>query len=181
MKQKKIFIGVELPSNIKKRLVQRIEKWRDLPIKWSREDNFHIALMTLGFVSEEKLPEICQQVRIAAENFEAFDLPLEKIVFGPSAEKARMVWLAGEANEKLRGLSEALEKELGIFQSEKKSFSAHVTLGRIRQEKWVNLPETPTINEKLSVHIPVDSLTIFESTVDQGKRKFIAIETCPLR
>jgi 2'-5' RNA ligase len=178
--QRRIFIGIDLPQIIKKRLCQRIEKWQNLPIKWSREDNFHITLLFLGYLYDEAIPDICQKTRKTCENFDSFDIKLDTIELGPSLDNPKMVWFTGVANDSLKQLQENLEKELNIFQSEKKTFRPHITLGINRKTKWEAMAEKPTILEKFPVSIPVESIGVFESRREDGQRKYIVLENCPL-
>jgi RNA 2',3'-cyclic 3'-phosphodiesterase len=178
--QRRIFIGISLPEKIKKRLYQKIEKWRDLPIKWSREENFHITLSFLGYLYDDVIFDVCRKVRSVSDNFDSFDINLEQIELGPNLENPNMIWLTGVANDNLKQLQENLEKELGIFQSEKKAFRPHVTLGRIRKTKWEVIAEKTLISEKFSVSIPVKSVEVLESRYEEGKRKYIVLENCPL-
>lgn len=178
--QRRIFIGIDLPQKVKKRLYQRIEKWQELPVKWSREENFHITLSFLGYLYDDVILDVCNKVRNVSNNSDSFDINLEQIELGPDLENPNMVWLIGEANENLKHLQENLEKELGIFQSEKKAFRPHMTLGRIRKTKWEALPEKPIISEKFSVSIPVENIEVLESRFEDGKRKYIVLENCPL-
>ena len=178
--QRRIFIGIDLPQKVKKRLYQRIEKWQEIPVKWSREENFHITLSFLGYLYDDVIFDVCHKVKKTSSNFDSFDINLEQIKLGPSLENPNMVWLTGVASENLKKLQENLEKELGIFQSEKKVFRPHITLGRIRKTKWEALPEKPEINEKFSVSIPVESVQVIESLYEDGKRKYIVLENCPL-
>ena len=178
--QRRIFIGIDLLQIVKKRLSQRIEKWQELPVKWSLEENFHITLLFLGYLNDDVIFDVCSKVRKTAKNFNSFDINLEQIELGPNLENPKMIWFTGEPNENLKKLQENLEKELGIFQRGKKAFRPHVTLGRIRKTKWEALPEKPIISENFSVSIPVESVQVLESRFEDGKRKFIVLENCPL-
>lgn len=179
--QRKIFIGINLPSNVQKRLNQKIEKWRDLPIKWSKEDNFHITLSFLGFIKDDNLADICLGVKKTVKNLESFDIEFERIELGPDAKKPRLVWFSGTASEKLKKLQSDIEKALNIFVSEKKLFKPHITLGRISKFKWETLPKIPVIEENFKVSISVEQVEIFESKIENGKRVYDILESCELR
>lgn len=181
MKQRKIFIGIRLPEYVKKRLSEKMEKWKNLPIQWSFEENLHITLLFIGYINDEAMIDICDKTRKAAEKTGGFDIKFEKIGFGPDEKNPRMVWLSGEANENLRNLVENLEKELGIAKTFRNEIRPHVTLGRIRQTVWKNLPEPPEVKEKLSISVPANSIDVVESVLEKGKRKFITLESCPLK
>ncbi len=179
--QRKIFIGVDLPAEVKKRLMQKIERWEGLPIRWSREENLHLTLTFLGFVDDEIIFDICEKVKNAVKEIEAFDIELDKIELGPTRdENARVVWFTGKADDRLKQLVENIEKELGIFRESKKVFKPHVTLGRVQKYNWQKLEKTPEISEKFSVLLPIDSVQIFESAVIDGKRKFDVIDSASL-
>ncbi|MFC1638296.1 RNA 2',3'-cyclic phosphodiesterase [Patescibacteria group bacterium] len=179
--QRKIFIGIDLPGKVKKRLMQKIEKYQDLPVRWSAEENLHITLVFLGHVDDDLLPEVCENVQRAVGDVDIFDIDFNRIELGPGpGAEAKMVWVSGEASEELKDLQEKIEKELGVFGREKKAFRPHITLGRIKQFGWSELDEFPEINEEYLLGIPVENVDIIESTVIDGKRKFMVIESCPM-
>lgn len=179
--QRKIFVGIDLPKEVKKRLMQKVAKWKDLPVRWSREENLHITLSFLGHVDDELLFDICEKVREAVQNMDAFDIDMDRIELGPEQGKdAKMFWFAGEASDELKNLQEKIEKELGFFHESKKVFRPHITLGRIKQYGWQRLEEIPQIKEEFHVSVPVDSVEVIESLVEEGKRKFVTIESCSL-
>jgi len=201
--QRRIFIGISLPDDVKKRIGQRIEKWKELPvhphtngenslsstdnknigvgIKWSLPENLHVTLSFLGFVSDESLADICQAVKEAAQDFESFDVDFEGLGVGPDPEDPRMVWLFGGANEELRKLQTEIEKSMDVFVSERKEFKPHVTLGKIDKPKWKALAEKPKIEESFKISIPIESVDIFESKIEKGRTRYTVLEACELR
>jgi 2'-5' RNA ligase len=179
--QRKIFIGVDLPAEVKKRLMQKMDKWKDMPIRWSKEENLHLTLAFLGHVDDELIYGICEGVREAAQEKEMFDVELSRIEIGPTQdEDAKLVRFSGEASEELKELVESIEIELGIFQGGKKIFKPHVTLGRVQKYNWQKLKKTPDISDDFSVLLPVESVQVFESAIVEGKRKFSVIDNCEL-
>ena len=180
--QRRIFIGIDLPGQVKKRLAQKIEKWKELPIKWLKEDNFHITLSFLGYLEDEDLSRICESISDASNDTDMFDIELDKIELGPEKGKdARLVWFSGQSNEELKNLQQKIEKTLGIFKAEKKEFYPHVTMGRIRKNKWQALEIIPEIDEDFKVSIPVEEVSVFDSRSEETAGKFAIIESCSLR
>lgn len=180
MQKRKLFIEIEVPDRLKKRLVEKTEKWQNLPVKWSRVENLHITLLFLGYVDESVMPDICQRVSEAASKIESFDINFEKIEIGPSPEKPQTIWFVGEPSEGLRSLHEEIEKELDIFQIEKKQFRPHITLGKIKKGKWEELKEVPVVDENFKVSFSVDNIFVMESRADEGGQEYHVIESCPL-
>jgi len=190
--QRKIFIGVELSPSVKKRLMQKVQKWADLPVRWSREENLHLNLINLGHVEDEIVYEICTKVRKVVEEIDLFDIDMDKIELspprqasgetGPSTDKnAKSFNFTGPESEKLKFLCEEIEKGLGIFNHSKKRFRPSIVLGRIQQYGWQRMDSIPEVEEKFTVLLPIESVEIFESGIIDGKRKFASIESCSLK
>ena len=181
MQKKKIFVEIEIPPQARKRLIQKIEQWKNLPVKWMKEANLHVTLAFLGYVDESVLPEICQKVASAAMRHESFDLEFEKITLGPNPEDPQMFWLEGSVSNELKALSESIEKELGIFRTEHKSFRPHITLGRIRTLKWDALKNKPLVEEKAKLVFSVENVLVMESSQEKGVAGYNVLESCPLQ
>jgi RNA 2',3'-cyclic 3'-phosphodiesterase len=178
--QRKLFIAINLPGEVQKRLFQKTEKWRDLPVKWTSKDCLHITLVFLGHVEDDILPETCKSVSDAVGDLEPFEIRLSEITTGPSENRPRVIWAVGEKSKELKELVERIEKSLGVYARDKKEFASHVTLGRIQGVKWKMLPSVPEIKEKVNLIIPIDQVEILESVLEDGKRKYLLIESCQL-
>ncbi len=179
--KRKIFISINIADKIKKRLILATEKWENLPVKWTREANLHVTLFFLGHIDDESAAEVCSIVQGVAENEDIFDLNMEKIELAPSADDPQIIWLSGEPSEELRKIHEKIEKELGMFKTERKIFRPHITLGRIRKHKREALEEKPEISEKFQLIIPVESIDIMASDFGDGQNEYALIEACPLK
>ena len=179
--KRKIFLNINIPPKVKRRIVSSVEKWRDLPIKWTKEENLHVTLLFLGYVETETLPAICEKVRQAVENTDIFDLDFEGMGLAPDRDDPQYVSVFGKPSEELRMLDEEIEKALGIFSKSKKSFRPHITVGRIRSKKWADLTEKPEISLTFSLGIPVESVDIMASDFGEGDSEYSIIECCPLK
>ncbi len=180
--QKRLFTAISLPEEIKKRLFRFVSKeYRDLPVKWVRQENFHITLNFLGYVQIEKIPEICESIRKVSESEDSFELEFTEVRIGPNPQKKKMIWATGEKSKELSELKYRLDKTLGLFIREKREFKPHITLGRIQREKWKKIYPEPLIERSLNFFIPVSSLEILESRFEKGKRVYYVLESFPLK
>ena len=179
--KRKLFISINIPDKVKKRLVAATEKWQELPVKWTKEANLHITLLFLGYVDEETIVKICQKVRESSEHEDIFDIEFDKIELFPSPDDPKMVALTGPASDELLKLHEKLEKALDIFTSSKQSFHPHVTLGRGRKYKWEALENKPSISERFSLIISAESIDVMASDFGGGESEYTIIEFCPLK
>ncbi|MFA5925348.1 MAG: RNA 2',3'-cyclic phosphodiesterase [Parcubacteria group bacterium] len=179
--QKRLFLGISVPENVKKRLFRLVEnKFQSLPVKWARPENMHITLSFLGHIQEENIPAICDSIRESLGNIGVFELDFEKIEYGPGQDSKRMIWATGKRSEELEELKFRLESALGDLRKEKKKFTPHITLGRIRRGEWLRLEKEPDIFEEYKFNVPVSSVELLESKSEKGKRVYYTLESFPL-
>ena len=186
---RRIFIAINLPEKIKSQLVKYQKKWPELPIKWTKKDNLHITLVFIGYLKDEEIPEICQIVEEMAGKNSVFTISLNKIVYAPPKKMPpRMVWASGEKSEQLTKLQRALENSLLAsplkenIKQEKRLYSPHITLGRIKRWdfKQLEIEERPSINENVSFNFEVSSIEIMESQLKRTGAEYTVLESVPL-
>ncbi|CAJ1962252.1 unnamed protein product [Cylindrotheca closterium] len=146
---KRIFIAVELPDDMKELCLETITD-RLLPldktendkstVKWVLEPSlFHCTLQFLGSVEEDRIQDLSDQLRGKVLSTPPFTLQLGGLGCFPnhkSTKNASVVWLGLEGEtQKLKDLSCTVmdtTEPLG-FRRERRPFSAHVTLGRVKR------------------------------------------------
>ena len=181
MKKHRIFIAINLPENIKKKLADYKEKWPELTARWTKSDNVHITLVFLGYVSDEEIPELCKILEETVSKYNSFDINLNKICYGPfrfsSGQAPRMVWAVGEKISELSLLKKELDKKLGVV--EDREFAPHITLARISKWAWQRLEpeERPEIDEDINLNFPVNSIEIMESVLKKSGPEYIILES----
>jgi 2'-5' RNA ligase len=128
----RIFIGLDIPAEIRERLHQYVERIRSFSpaARWARVESLHVTLKFIGEVSEAKIQEIQRAlVQIKAQPFE---IEFKDIGFFPSARSARVFWAGATATDALPQLVSMIEEsvdKLGIAR-EKRAYHAHLTLAR---------------------------------------------------
>ena len=169
MKQRKVFLGIPLPGVVGKRLARTVAPWADLPLRWTKERNYHVTLAFLGHIGDESVAEVCNRVAEAVIDIAPFDVLLEEIrLVTEAGADAETLWLTGTPNADLLSLHNALNDALGTNTAESRTFSPHVTLGRIREQAWQTLESYPDLSRRFSVLVPVESVTVFESIFEPG-------------
>jgi 2'-5' RNA ligase len=185
----RIFIAINFPEDIKKKLTDYQSKWPTLPIRWTRKENLHITLIFLGYLSDEDLLEICKIAKEVASRIPSFSVNLNKIYYGPPKKMPpRMVWVEGEKSQEFAKLQIDLEKSLMTsekvrFSPEERAFSPHITLGRIKawEFRQIEPEERPEVNEEISLNFEVNSIEIMESQLKRGGPEYTILESCPLK
>lgn len=177
----KIFISINIPSRAKKRLNFAMQKWQDLPIKWVKEADLQLNLISLGVTEEDMLFEICKKVKNISEKEDIFDLEFDQIKLFPSAENPKSIVLMGKISEELKNLINSIEEELELSNVPRKTFYPHITLGRVRKNKWEELESKIAIEEKSSIIVTVTNLDIMTYGLGEEGGKFAILESCPLK
>jgi 2'-5' RNA ligase len=130
----RIFIGIDLPENIKENLKEIIEKVKKIKeAKLVKIENLHITLKFLGEVEEEKIEVINRTLQHCADKSKSFNVKIKGIGVFPSEKKVRVLWAGIEDGEDLKNLNRKIEDALKNLGFEKeKEFVAHITIARFK-------------------------------------------------
>jgi len=193
MKQRhRVFIAINLPEDIKKKLADFQKKWPELPIRWTKLRNIHITLDFIGYIDNDELLDICKITKEVASRHSSFSVNLTKICYGPPYQNKfgtgqatdkkppRMIWAVGARSEEFASLKDDLDKTLST--SEKREFSPHITLGRIRKWEWQRIEpeERPAVEEDINLSFSVNSIEVMESELKRGGAEYTVLESAPL-
>lgn len=187
----RVFIAINLPEDIKKKVYDFRQKWDFLPVRWTKRDSLHLTLVFIGYVSDEEVVQICNLTKQLAAKHQPFFINFEKILYGPPLRQAqgkppRMFWLKGKASEELSRIKKELENTLissdglGAFRSEHRPFSPHITLARIKMGEWHNLEKLPEIEQDFKAGFAVNSLEVMESDLKKDGAEYAVLESCLL-
>ncbi len=136
MEKIRAFIAVDIENKEFSNLITEIQKKiLDIgaDVKPVPPENVHLTLRFLGDVETTLLEKIIDIIRLI--NFQPFEIRLKGTGAFPSMRKINVIWIGLErGQEELNKLSRLLEtdlKKLG-FPQDKKGFSPHVTIARLR-------------------------------------------------
>jgi RNA 2',3'-cyclic 3'-phosphodiesterase len=134
------FIAIELPSQIKAALAQLQDNLRtskNASVKWVEPQSIHLTLKFLGNVDEAEIPAVTKALSEAVKGVAPFSLQLGDPGAFPDTHAPRVVWVGvGGEIEPLSTLHNNIDRVLAPlgFPPEKRAFSPHLTLGRVRDE-----------------------------------------------
>lgn len=133
------FFCIELDGAIQAelaRIIQRLQRKVAARIAWVRRENLHVTLKFLGEIDPASLPSLQSAASRALVGLVPCDWQLDRLGAFPQLHRARVIW-AGcrEEPQPLQALHSALEAELERlgFERERGPFTAHVTLGRVKE------------------------------------------------
>ncbi len=165
----RLFLAVQLPAQVQERLGRVQDRLRDAraDVSWVKPANLHITLKFLGEIEPKRLERLQPVLAETASRAAPFVVAIGGVgTFG--GRVPRVVWAGiGNGAEPLGSLARAIEGGLARvgFPKEKRAFSAHLTLGRVRSA--TNLPHlTAVLRETAAEHFgeaPVDRFALMQS------------------
>ena len=167
------FIAIDIDANNRTALGdlrQRLKSEVDIKksdVKWVKPGNIHLTLKFLGEIKDEQVVDVCNMTKEVAGRNDGFELDIESVGhFGDRS--ARVLWVGtGKGRENLLQLQKDLEQQLASagFQPEKRAYSGHLTLCRIRNPKaGFKLAQVAEQHRDYKVGVmPADSITVFQS------------------
>jgi 2'-5' RNA ligase len=134
------FICIEIPHSIKARIeqLQNTLKVIDARVSWAKPANIHLTLKFLGAVEATRIERVASSVKRAAAGIGQFEIEVGGAGCFPSPRSPLVLWVGFSAiPPALQQLYANLEDELARegFALEKRKFSPHLTIGRLRGPK----------------------------------------------
>lgn len=131
------FIAIGIPKNIKDKIGVYEEPLRKerAKISWIKPENIHITLKFLGEVEENKIQEIYEALKKCVSNQKPFDIEVIGTGGFPNLNRPRIIWVGlKKGSEELKTLAKSIDNELEKlgFRKEKRGFSPHLTVGRVK-------------------------------------------------
>lgn len=162
------FIRSFISIAIETRVLEKIRGFQDELIKkigktasrvsWVKPETIHLTIKFLGDIPVNQVNSILTSLQRAADGVESFSLHFEGLGVFPNFQKPRVIWIGiSEGIDPLQKLHLRVELELAKtgIPREKKKFSGHLTLGRIR-----TLGDASALHDLLlSVAYPVAGLS----------------------
>ena len=140
MSQIRSFIAIELSPLIKVKIeeIQNNLKSLTSDVRWVRPEGIHLTLKFLGNIEEERIPEVSDIIRKCSTDTTSFTLSVRSLGAFPNEKNPKVIWAGAEDDSgTLAKLQQALENILSSigFKVEKRAFSPHLTLGRLKSPK----------------------------------------------
>ncbi len=181
----RLFIAISLEDKIKKAIssIRKKLKIDVLKPKWVDSKNCHITLKFLGEVEKERLQEILNILKDEALKCKPFSISFGEIGAFPKPDYPRVVWIGIEMGyDSLLPIVNYLENEFERigFPKEKRPFSAHLTLARIRNPQKTSLLFPYLSKRFIPSEMEVKSIELIESKLTPGGSIYTTVESFQL-
>lgn len=179
----RLFIAVDLSEEIRGALGSLINSLKRLgaDVRWSPENNLHLTLKFLGDTPDAKIEETAGALRAIAAGRVPFSVSFGGLGAFPDIKNPRILWVG-----LVSGLNEMNDLALDVetrmvrlgFAKEERSFSPHLTLGRVRTAR--NLGVLSQVVEgsgyRLDPQLIVDHMTLYQSTLTPEGSVYSALQ-----
>ena len=179
------FLAFEIPETVRSRLAAlRYELRSDLPAaRWTRPEGWHLTLKFLGETEPKTLEELTAILEPALKGLGAVTAHLHGSGFFPTPANPRVAWIGGDVNgsEPVVAAVEAAAAAVG-FARERRPWSAHVTLARLRS-RWPHSAVERFLEWGRNVDLGTfecAEVVLIESALEPGGAVYTPLERIPL-
>ena len=131
------FIAVPLTERVREEITGVIEQLKYLGgnVRWAAPVSLHLTLKFLGDLAPTRCSEVFEGTKTALKGFAPFRIRFSGTGAFPNLRRPRVFWVGVEDHgamlEQIQGALEDTLAQRG-FPREKRSFSPHLTIGRVR-------------------------------------------------
>lgn len=182
----RLFIALPLPEHVEKHLGDLIDELRGYGgnVRWVPAGNIHLTVRFLGETDPALVNRLADEMTKVAGRYERLKATADQLGAFPNLRRPRVLWVGlSEPTGGLKLLARDMEKavhKLG-FKAEKKGFKAHLTLGRVRDQRDIE----PLVDHVAALRFEplpfeLDRLVLFESTLTPQGSIYERLHESPL-
>ena len=183
----RLFLAIPIDKQILDTLAGVVDKLRGSrgPVRWVRPEGMHLTLKFLGDTAEDRVEPLVRAVTEICQNVVPFPISVTGAGAYPNLRRPRVLW-AGvvENSHTLKRLVKSVEEETEKldWEREKRGFSPHITIGRIKGN--MNIARlTTAVKEIKDEHWgdqEVGELVLYSSKLQPGGAVYEKIHVFPL-
>ncbi len=181
--QKRIFIALNVPAEGVRLIASRVRSIRkELPgIIWEKPEKWHITVHFLGAIPASKIRQVGEILIKLTIGLHPFSVSLSGLTFLPNHTAPKILILPLEPCQALSSFQAGLSSALsvcGIGVRENRTFTPHLTIGRIRNTK-----ETGGFEKMHHFHVKmwISTVSLIESTLEPDGSSYARISTIHLK
>ena len=178
----RVFAAIELNRKMKRALRKMTSGLAEFKkdVRWAKEEQIHLTLKFMGEVADQDVAQVCDVCEEVAGGLKPFPLVVERCGCFPSDGKVRVIWGGGldSVSAELADCVRRLEDGLATmgFDRERRPFSAHMTIGRVRVDRSDGRLRKAAEGLKVSAASQmVDGLTVFDSSLHSSGAEHTAL------
>jgi len=184
------FIAISLPDEVKTQISTYIDDLKKFSrdVRWIKAENIHLTLKFLGEIDPEQVKLVKKCLHPLSNKFSRFTLNISGSGSFPGKKRPRVFWLGMEQSKEnpLFGIHKWIENQLLDlgFEKEKRRFSPHLTLGRVRSRGQADFSELFSDIENnpfVPITFQINEIFFMQSFLKPTGAEYQVIESYPLR
>jgi 2'-5' RNA ligase len=180
------FIALDISEQIRRDfsdIIDRLKKHK-ADVKWVPVDNIHLTLKFLGNTPENVISKIRDCLFNVVLSYNPFYIRIYTTGVFPNRKYPRVIWVGVGDSEILKKLYIDIENSMVSlgFKKEKRTFTPHLTIGRVRSQKGIiNLvDELDSYKEKDFGNIHVKTIKLMKSELNPQGAIYSCLYEIPL-
>jgi 2'-5' RNA ligase len=155
------FIAINIPDHVREAIGEFQKKLKEnrADVKWVRPESIHITLKFLGDVESDRIDELVGAIQDASKDNVPFTVSVSGVGTFPNDRRPRVLWVGVKNGaETLSDLAGNIDHALSTmgFEEEKRKYSAHLTLGRVRSPNYIE----KTVKDMRSMEFESEPFTV---------------------
>ena len=184
------FIAIRLSPTIILQISSYIEALQKISqdIRWTKAENIHLTLKFLGEIEDSRADMVKEKLYSVSKVFSQFSLKISGSGSFPGRKRPRVFWLGMEQSHEnpLFTVHKWIEDNLHTlgFEKEKRRFSPHLTIGRVRSKYPADFTDLFSFMDKNPfppIDLKVENLFFIQSFLKPTGAEYNIIESYPLR
>lgn len=181
------FIAIDFPDETRKALedIQKELKQSGAGVRWIKPSSIHLTLRFLGNIHAAQVEEIARAVAQEIRDQPPITLRPAGLGAFPSLRKPRVIWIGMEGEvQRLTGIQARVETALEVlgFAREKRSFRPHLTIGRVKDRRWLQslVDAVATLDMKPFNSFDADEIILYKSDLRPTGAIYTKLHRMPL-
>lgn len=178
--KRRIFVAIDLPTDLKTEIGESVRQWQWLPIRWLRQESWHITIIPPVYLEDAHvalLSSVLEKHRLGG----SFTLQFSKIILAPPRSPARMIWLEGATPAGLGVLQKhviaAWTSEPQIPAPSERALKSHITLARFKPGELAELEQKTRTLGEVTMQFDVSDVALMESRLMPNGAEYETLRT----
>ena len=188
MARLKLFTGVNVGPTIRSSAaaLQQALAASGANVKWVEPENLHVTINFLGEVDDRELHSICRILTAVGRKEPPFRLAVAGVGAFPTPRRPKVIWAGisdgAESLARIHHASEPRLLEQGVYRREERGYTAHLTLGRAKDEADGQLlaPELSNHADWTGGDVFVEEFVLFASELRREGPVYSVVARSPL-
>jgi RNA 2',3'-cyclic 3'-phosphodiesterase len=180
------FICIEISREVRHQIDVLQDRLRrsGADVSWVRPANIHLTLKFLGNVPKSRIGTVCSAVQEAVQGQKAFPIEVRETGCFPSSRSPRVIWVGVNSPlDALKHVQTAIETSLERvgFAKERRPFSPHLTLGRMKSQRNVGRLTTALTDEEFeAITFQATEVVVMQSDLHPTGAVYSSLAIIPL-